>query len=110
MREFYSKLLGAQPTNVEWADTWAFFDLGGAGFALHAIPAEYARDIEISSPPQIREQNPLKVIFEVADVPQEKKRLEALGITMLQRPWQDPAEACEGVDPEGNVFQIAAPH
>jgi len=30
-----------------------------------------------------------------------------MGVTMLQRPWQNPVESCDGVDPEGNVFQIA---
>jgi predicted enzyme related to lactoylglutathione lyase len=50
----------------------------------------------------------MKLIFAVDSVPAERSRLEAMGITMLQRPWQKPNEACDGVDPEGNVFQISA--
>jgi hypothetical protein len=26
---------------------------------------------------------------------------------MVDRPWQNPAEQCEGIDPEGNIFQIS---
>jgi hypothetical protein len=38
----------------------------------------------------------------------ERIRLEAMGITMLQRSWQESAESCDCIDPEGNVLQIAA--
>jgi predicted enzyme related to lactoylglutathione lyase len=50
----------------------------------------------------------VKLIFAVDDVPAERNRLEAMGIALLQRPWQKPSEACEGIDPEGNIFQISA--
>lgn len=108
MKEFYSEMLGGKPINKEWTDSWAEFDAGGARFALHAIPAEIARGIEISSPPKPRERDPIKLIFRVEDVRAERARLESLGITMLNRPWQNPAEACEGIDPEGNIFQISS--
>ena len=87
---------------------WALFDTEGTRVALHAIPAEHAGDIEISCPPQARESNPVKLIFAVDDVRSERARLEAMGVTMLPRPWQKPDEACDGVDPEGNIFQISA--
>ncbi len=108
MKEFYLQLLGAQPVNTEWTDTWALFDADGTRFALHAISAEYARKIEISSPPRARETSPVKLIFAVDDVPTERNRLEGMGITILQRPWQKATEECEGVDPEGNIFQLSA--
>lgn len=108
MREFYQQMLGAQPVNTEWVDTWALFDADGTRIALHAVPAEHARNIEISSPPKTRETSPVKLIFGVDDVPAERNRLEALGITMLQRPWQNAGEECDGVDPEGNVFRISS--
>jgi predicted enzyme related to lactoylglutathione lyase len=106
MKEFYGTMLRASPVNIEWTDTWALFDFGGAGFALHAIPEEYARNIQLSSPPKPRETGAVKLIFKVEDLPVERARLEAMGVQMLQRPWQNPAESCEGIDPEGNVFQI----
>jgi predicted enzyme related to lactoylglutathione lyase len=107
MKEFYRQMLGAQPVNTESTDTWALFHANGTRFALHAIPAEYARNIEISSPPKARETSPVKLIFAVDNLPAERNRLEAMGVTMFQRPWQDATQECEGVDPEGNVFQIS---
>ena len=74
----------------------------GIRFALHAIPPEIASDIEITSPPRVRGQNPVKLIFEVDDVEAERARLELLGTKMVERPWG----AWDGVDPEGNVFGI----
>jgi predicted enzyme related to lactoylglutathione lyase len=106
MRSFYGELFGADAVNTEWTDTWARFDVGGASFALHAIPADIAREVEISAVP--REKSPFKFIFQVDDVDHERRRLEALSIRTIQRPWQDPSESFEAVDPEGNIFQISA--
>jgi predicted enzyme related to lactoylglutathione lyase len=102
MRAFYSEMLGVKPSNDTWTDSWTEFDAGGIRFALHAIPPEIANQIEITSPPRVRGQNPVKLIFEVDDVEAERARLELLGTTMVQRPWG----AWDGVDPEGNVFGI----
>ncbi len=107
MKQFYTEMLGREPINKNWTDSWAEFDAEGVRFALHAIP-EIARGIEISSPPKLREQGSIKLIFRVEDVRAERARLESLGITMLNRPWQNPLEACEGADPEGNIFQISS--
>jgi predicted enzyme related to lactoylglutathione lyase len=108
MKGFYQQMLGAQPINTEWTDSWALFDTGGARFALHAIPTEIARNIEVSSPPKSRDTSPVKLIFAVDNVPAERNRLKGMGVTMLQHPWQNAAEECEGVDPEGNIFQLSS--
>ena len=110
MKGFYQQMLSAEPVNTEWTDSWALFETGGTHFALHAIPAEIARNMEISSPPKSRETSPVKLIFAVDNVPAERNRLEAMGVIMLRRPWQNAAEECEGVDPEGNIFQISSVH
>ncbi len=107
MRQFYGGLLGVQAT--EDTEAWAAFDGGGTRFALHAIPEEIAAQIAIDSPPAPREDGAVKLIFEVKDVEAERARLEALGARMVRRPWQRPGEACDAVDPEGNVFQICSP-
>jgi predicted enzyme related to lactoylglutathione lyase len=108
MKRFYSALLGADPTNQEWSDSWATFETDGARLSLHAIPAEIARSVVIQSPPIPREQQAIKLIFEVTNVESERARLESLGAQILRRPWQKTGEACDAVDPEGNVFQVCA--
>ena len=109
MKRFYGEVLGTSPSTQGWTDAWATFETGGAWFSLHAIPAEIAKSIEIESPPIPREEHPVKLIFEVKDVELERERLEALGVQILRRPWQKPGEACDAVDPEGNIFQICSP-
>jgi catechol 2,3-dioxygenase-like lactoylglutathione lyase family enzyme len=102
MAAFYGDTLGLISIDETCMDNWVEFDAGGVRFALHAIPAHIADQIEISSPPQPREKNPIKLSFEVDDVAAERKRLAALGVTIVQRPWG----ACDGIDPEGNIFGI----
>ncbi len=104
MAEFYGQALGLKPVAETRMENWVEFEAGAAKFALHAIPSEIADQIQISSPPQPREQNPVKLSFEVADVAYECQRLESLGVTVVQRPWG----TYDAIDPEGNVFGIYA--
>lgn len=108
MCNFYGELLGTKPRNRNWADVWATFDHGALRFALHAVPAELAANIEIASPPTPREGSPMKLIFEVEDVEAIRARLEALGIQTIRRAWQETGAAFDAVDPEGNIVQICS--
>lgn len=108
MKQFYGQLLGVEPTNQKSTNEWVAFDTGGVRFALHAIPGDIAKNIEIASPPEPRESGAVKLIFAVKDVEGERERLESLGIRTVRRPWQQPGEACDAVDPEGNVFQLCS--
>lgn len=108
MRQFYENILNVRPVNTQWPENWALFDLGGAEFALHAIPQEAAPSLPSAPPAAVREHSAVKLVFHVENVPVQRARLESMGVPMLQRTWQNPEESCDGVDPEGNVFQIAA--
>ena len=102
MAAFYERTLGLKLIQETRLDNWVEFETGNAKFSLHAIPSHIADQIEISSPPRPREQNPIKLSFEVDDAAAERVRLDSLGVTVLQRPWG----SYDGVDPEGNVFGI----
>ncbi len=102
MVAFYAGTLGLKPIEETRLDNWVEFDSGGARFSLHAIPAEIANQIEISSPPKPRETGAVKLSFETGDAASERRRLAALGVTFIKRPWG----AYEGVDPEGNIFGL----
>ncbi len=101
---FYGDTLGLKPIEATRTESWVEFDAGGIVLALHAIPSHIADQIEITSPPEVREETPLKLVFAVTDVKAEFERLSALGMVATLRPWG----ACDGVDPEGNVFQICS--
>jgi catechol 2,3-dioxygenase-like lactoylglutathione lyase family enzyme len=102
MAQFYGGTLGLKPLVETITGGWAEFEAGNTTLALHAIPPQLADQVEISYPPRVREKNPVKLVFAVEDVEAERSRLDALGVAMIVRPWG----ACDGVDPEGNVFQI----
>ena len=102
MATFYSETLGLKVIEETRLETWVEFDAGPIKFALHAIPPQIADQIEISSPPRPREENPVKLSFEVDDITSERTRLESLGVTIVQRPWG----AYDAIDPEGNVFGV----
>jgi catechol 2,3-dioxygenase-like lactoylglutathione lyase family enzyme len=101
MAAFYSGTLGLKPIAATRTETWVDLQAGTANLALHAIPPEIATGIEIAD---ARENNPVKLMFEVDDVASECERLEALGVTVRRRPWG----AADCIDPEGNIFQIFA--
>ena len=101
---FYRDGLGLPFLAERSRDGWAELDAGGACLALHAIPAAIAAGIEILDPPRRREETPLKLAFEVEDLAAARARLVAAGAVMSEPTrWG----SCDGVDPEGNVFQIA---
>jgi catechol 2,3-dioxygenase-like lactoylglutathione lyase family enzyme len=79
MKAFYRDRLGLAVLHEE--PGWIELD----GVALHAIPPAIAAHIAIEDPPRARESTPIKLVF-VTD---------------------DPSAVGDGLDPEGNVFQIA---
>ena len=106
MKQFYADMLCVEPTSQAASDDWATFEINDIRLALHAIPAAIAANIEITSPPVFRENQAFKMIFEVTDVERERERLESLGASTHRHNWQKAREACDMVDPEGNIFQL----
>jgi predicted enzyme related to lactoylglutathione lyase len=106
MRRFYESGFGLTAITEE-ADGWVRFATGGASFALHAIPVDIARGIAIAEPPAPRADTAIKFTFHVDDVDAVRAHLAAHGAVMREpRTWGG-RTFCDGVDPEGNVFQIA---
>jgi predicted enzyme related to lactoylglutathione lyase len=84
----------------------------GLDLVVHAIPAEYAIDIAITKPPQLREDTPFKPVFTVTNLAAVRQAAQATGggLQDASRAW--PWRGCtrlDGHDPEGNVVQFAQP-
>lgn len=82
---------------------------GPGRLVIHQIPPEFADQIEITSPPQKREDTPIKLVLAVDDIATARARATDCGGTLLppDREWMfGEARVCDGVDPEGNVFQV----
>jgi catechol-2,3-dioxygenase len=103
MTAFYRDGLGLRVLPRTSIEGWVELDAGGSLLALHAIPAEIARGIRIASPQQARADAPVKLVFQTSDVEAARVHLIAHGAVMHEtQSWG----ACDGLDPEGNVFQI----
>ena len=102
MAAFYGGTLGLKPLEATRLENWIEFETGTAKLGLHALPSEIADQIEMESPQQPREENPVKLSFEVDDVASEVRRLESLGVPVVRRP----RGPCDVIDPEGNVFGL----
>jgi catechol 2,3-dioxygenase-like lactoylglutathione lyase family enzyme len=106
MAAFYEAILDRRVLDED--ATWARF--GGADeLVLHAIPEEVARTFEIADPPTPREDAAIKPWFTVASIaaarataPHNSGRVLGADQEWRFGDWL----VCDGVDPEGNVFQL----
>src|SRR4029079_5228468 len=99
---FYRDILGLRVLSEE--PGWVRLDGGGAVLALHAI---HHRDAT-SAPAAPRVGSPHKLCFHSDDVDLERARLVAAGVAMRDVHRYPEVTFCDGVDPEGNVFQITS--
>jgi catechol 2,3-dioxygenase-like lactoylglutathione lyase family enzyme len=104
MTAFYRDGLELAPLPGASSPGWIVLDAGGCRLALHAIAAEIARGIRVTTPPEPRSETALKLVFATRDLESDCQRLLALGATLAQR--RGPG-LCDLLDPEGNVFQLA---
>ena len=110
MADFYHDALGLPYLSAPTDPGWIEFDAGGTRLALHAIPPRISRQINITTPPRAREETPIKLVFEVDDVDGMRRHLNARGATMFEARvlGGGRGQSCDGLDPEGNVFQLVA--
>ncbi|HEY1398396.1 VOC family protein [Roseateles sp.] len=76
---------------------------------IHAIPESIAAAIRIADPPEVREETPIKLMFPVASIDEVRARAVSLGgrVWSREKEWEAAGiRICDGVDPEGNVFQV----
>ena len=107
MRDFYTRALELTVIEETEAADLVRLDAGGPVIFLHAIPEAVARGIVIDDPPRARADNPIKLTFHTSDVGAARARLIEAGAQMSEPRCFDAIEICDGVDPEGNVFQIS---
>ena len=108
MQAFYEGILGLeQISNSENSKDFVSLNAGGIQICLHQIPQRYAKNIEITDPPIPREETPMKVAFRVANVEDTRAQLESHEIKMQKVQKGKKVCFCDGIDPEGNIFQIS---
>jgi hypothetical protein len=104
---FYIRILGLEV--LESARSHQLLRGNGYEVVVHAIPAKYAREIQITKPPVLREDSAMKPSFVVQDLAALRLAVVATG------GWLKPEEMAwtirghkvlDGCDPEGNVLQF----
>ena len=104
---FYIRTLGLEV--LESARSHQLLRGSGYEVVVHAIPAKYAREIQITKPPVLREDSAMKPSFVVSDLAALRLAVVATG------GWLKPEEMAwtirghkvlDGCDPEGNILQF----
>lgn len=104
---FYERVLGLG--RVEQAATFVL--LGGAGLDLSVvrIPEHLVADGPVGAPSRPREDTPIKASFRVAGIEARRALVERSGgaLQAAEAAWTWRGQRhLDGVDPEGNVFQL----
>jgi len=100
MQAFYQATLGLPVITAE--PGWVQLDAGGVIFALHAIKP----GPKLPEPPPERVDSCIKLCFHVDDVDTARAALVGSGVRMREVHRYAGVAFCDGIDPEGNVFQI----
>jgi catechol 2,3-dioxygenase-like lactoylglutathione lyase family enzyme len=101
------------PVVEEIPGEWAVLKAGDVELALHLVGPEYRRDtLESGEEDDSGTASNAKLVFTVrSGLPELREKLQAAGVRMrdLKRYAGFAQLMCDGVDPEGNVFQLSQP-
>jgi len=81
----------------------------GFQVVIHGMPKQIGATIQITSPPAVREETSIKICLPVSSIEHARTKAAELGgrIGPQTQEWAAPGfRACDGYDPEGNVFQV----
>lgn len=101
MTTFYSELLGTSEIVADESGEWTELCMGGAKLWIHLAGAGWRDERGEPAPFEIREMNPIKLIYSVPLEGEVDERVRELGGNVIDRPW-----GVDFCDPEGNVFSV----
>lgn len=107
LAQFYVQVAGLQVTVQE--TRLIVMESATYQLVLHAVPAEVAKRLEITRPPALRQDLPVKLVFPVASLAAARQQAEQCGggLGTPAQEWEARNfRACDGFDPEGNVVQL----
>jgi len=104
LKAFYSATFGFEVIE-EFESTWALLSAGDCKIGLHQIGAAYLD----KSKGEFKFDNNAKIVFKIEqDIHNLRNHLIDQGVEMREVKTFDDYDfwLCDGVDPEGNVFQF----
>ncbi|AZC24314.1 VOC family protein [Pseudomonas sessilinigenes] len=107
LARFYAALLG-WPISDQQPD-YLQLQHQGMELTLIQVPAAIAARIVLQDPPLPRSDSACKPVFWISDLDQARQRAASAGGRLYEpeREWRfKDARVCDGIDPEGNIFQL----
>ena len=104
---FYREVAGMTEVNSD--QDKVVLDEQGFQLVIHGIPESVAASISISTPPEVREETPIKICIPVMTIEAARQKAATLGgqVAAKAQEWSARGfRACDANDPEGNVFQV----
>ncbi len=107
LSDFYANVLSLSKIRSE--QTKVVLESEHFLLVIHGIPEKIVESIQISCPPTVRDSMPIKLFLPVSSIFEARQIAGSLGglIESDDSEWRAVGfRACDGFDPEGNVFQV----
>lgn len=107
LARFYEGVAGL--AIVRTAERYIVLETAGFQLVVLRIPEDLAAEITLESPPGRRDRGAVKLVFMVNDLAAARAAAPLAGgiLNGPEREWSfGEATVCDGVDPEGNVYQL----
>ena len=107
LARFYEHVAGL--TEREADEEYVLLDAPGFQLVILKIPDHIAATIMTGTPPATREHTPIKLFLNVRSLEQARQTAKLLGgeLNSVAKEWKfHGVTRCDGIDPEGNVFQL----
>jgi predicted enzyme related to lactoylglutathione lyase len=107
LAKFYEHVAGL--TQREADEEYVLLAAPSFQLVILQIPQRIAADITIDKPPRKREVTPIKLFLNVSSIEAARQAAKTLGgeLNGAEKEWKfHGVKRCDGIDPEGNVFQL----
>ena len=107
LAKFYEHVAGL--TQRETDEEYVLLEAPSFQLVILQIPPRIAANITIDKPPRKRENTPIKLFLNVSSIEKARQEAKMRGgeLNGSEKEWQfNGVKRCDGIDPEGNVFQL----
>ena len=101
MTTFYSEILEVSEIVNGERGEWTELSIGDVRLWIHLAGSDWSDEQDVPIRVEVREMNPVKLVFSVPEERELDKRVRELGGFVIERPW-----GVDFCDPEGNVFSV----
>lgn len=107
--QFYAAVLGLEETHRD--DEYAMLKASHFQLVILQLPSSLMEVIEVTTPPKKRNNTAIKPVFFIDDIATARELIKKHGgeLNPPSKEWNfEGTTVCDGIDCEGNVFQLRA--